>query len=310
MSEVKKQMWLPVIQDNLYASKELLSQIATNDDVYVSQPQGMSWTVNIPQAGAVSGVTINPESYPLPIEVRQDDILSYTLDNIVVKPIHLVKYQTDFLTYDAMASILRDHSGRLGEAQLYKSLINWYIGKQTGKHVLTTGSTTETSAAAGSTAAAKVLTVKDFKDALKILDYQEIPDDGNRIAALTTQMFYQLLADLEAGNYNFTLVEKDGLVMLEKPLYNTKIVKFNRVVNTTNLGVARPYGHAGATTDIQASLIYHKDMVSWAEGGNLNVFVNEGDATMQGDVVSANAYLGAKYRRKDLKGVVPILQDV
>lgn len=303
-----KEIWLPVIQDNIYADWEKLAQLATDDNVYVTQMPGLGYKVHVPQAGTVSNVEINPSVYPLTVESRTDNTLDYTLDNIVVKPIHLEKFHKDTLTYDKMASIMIDHAGRIGEAQLYKSFINWYIGKSTGKFVETSGSTNANSTAPGSTQSCKKMLLADLRNAVEIMDAQKIPDDGQRFCALPSQMFYQLLGDLEAGTYNISLIEKDGLIMLQQPLYNVKIMKFPNVVNViTSTYASRAYQHAGGTTDRHAGLLFHRTAVSIAKGP-FNVFGNYNDATYQGDVVSANAYMGGKYRRSDLKGVIPIVQ--
>lgn len=305
----QKQIWLPVIMDNLYSKWDSLATMATDDDVYITQVPGIGYKVHIPQAGTVGDVEINPATYPLIVEQRTDDTLDYTLDNIVVKPIHLEKFGTDLLTYSKRESILRDHAGRIGEAHLYKSFINWYIGKHTGKFVETShASETVVSDAPGSTQAVKKMILADLRKAAEILDKQEIPDDGNRFAVLPTQMFYNLLEDLEESSLNIDLIEKDGLIMLNKPLYNIKIMKFSKVCNVvTSTYAIRDYKHAGATTDRMAGLVFHKDFVSIGRGP-LNIYANDADATYQGDVISANAYLGGKYRRKDYKGVVPIVQ--
>jgi hypothetical protein len=305
---VQQQIWQQVIMNNMYAKWDALAQMSTDDHVYMRHIPGVAYKVHIPQAGTVSDVVINPSSYPLVVETRTDEVLEYTLDNIAVKPIHLEKFNSDTLSYNDMQSILVDHTGRIGEAQLYKSFINWYIGKRTGKFVETTGATNAVSDAPGSTQNAKVMILADLRKASEILDKQNVPDDGRRFAALPTQMFYQLLAAVEDGTHNINLIEKDGLVMLEKPLYGIKILKFNRVcsVETSTYNV-RAYNHAGATTDRHAGLVFHKDFISIAKGP-MNVYYDSKSPTYQGDVVSANAYLGGSYRRKDYVGVVPIVQ--
>jgi hypothetical protein len=305
---VQKEIWLPSIEENLFAAWQRLTQIAKDDNIYVNAAPGRGYKVYIPQAGAAGTLQINPTNYPLTVAERSDDTLDYTLEHLVMPPIRLGNFDTSLLTYDKMNSIVTDHAGKIGEAQLYKSFVNWYIGKQTGMFVETSGTATDTSDAPGSTQTVNKMILDDLRKAAKILDTQNIPDDGNRIAALPAQMFYHLLADIEGGSYNINLIEKDGLVMLDRPLYGLKIMKFNQVCNVvTSTYAVRAYGHAGATTDRQAGLVYHKDMVSVARG-DLNVFVDEKSATYLGDVVSAEAWIGGKYRRKDYKGIVPIVQ--
>jgi len=304
---VQKELWLPVIEENLFAAWDKLTQLATDDNIYVNNGGGTAYKVYIPQAGTAGALHLNPSVYPLTVDERDDTTLDYTLDHLAMTPIRLGRYDTSLLTYDKMQSILRDHAGVIGEAQLYKSFINWYIGKQTGKYVLTTGSAV-TSDAIGSTDSVKAMKLAEVMSAAQILDKQNIPDDGQRYMVLPAAMFYQLLNDVVATAYNIQIIEKDGLVMLNQPLYGFNIFKFPQVVNVENTTYAvRAYGNAGAVTDRQAGLAFHKSCVSVAKG-DMNVFVDEGSATYLGDVVSAEAWIGGKYRRADYEGVVPIIQ--
>lgn len=305
---VQKEIWLPIIEENLFAAWDRLSMLGTDDNVYVNSGNGRGYKVYIPQAGTKGVLSVNPDTFPLTVTERSDDTLDYTLDHLAVPPVRLGKFDTSLLTYSKMQSILKDHAGVIGEAQLYKTFVNWYIGKQTGKYVETSGTGTDTSAAPSSTQSIKKLILADVIKAAEILDNQNVPDDGNRYMVLPAQMFYHLLTDVVTGSYNIQVIEKDGLVMLNQPLYGFNIVKFPQVCNVvTSTYAVRAYGHTGAATDRQAGLAFHKSMVSVAKG-DLEVYVDEGSATMLGDVVSADAWVGGSYRRKDHVGVVPIVQ--
>jgi hypothetical protein len=305
---VQKELWLPLIEENMFAAWERLSMLATDDDIYVNSGVGRAKKVYIPQAGAAGTLLIDPSVYPLTVSERADTTLDYTLEHLVMPPIRLGNFDTSLLTYDKMKSILNDHTGTIGEAQLYKAFIKWYIGKRTGKFVETSGTTAAVSAATGSTQSCKVILPADVIKAAEILDTQKVPDDGQRFLVLSAQMFYQLLSAITAVSSNISIIEKDGLVMLNQPYYGFNIVKFPQVINVvTSTYAVRALGHAGATTDRQAGLAFHKSMVSVAKG-DFNLFVDEGSATMLGDVVSAEAYIGGLYRRADFVGVVPIVQ--
>lgn len=304
---VQKELWLPIIEENLFAAWDKLTMLGTDDNIYVNSGNGRAQKVYVPQAGAAGTLEVNPSVFPLSVSERTDTTLDYTLDHLVMPPIRLGNYDTSLLTYPKMQSILRDHMGTLGEAQLYKSFINWYIGKQTGKYVLTTGSAVD-SEATGSTDSVKGMKIAEVIKAAKILDTQNIPDDGQRYMVLPAAMFYELLTDIVSTVSNISIIEKDGMVMLNQPYYGFNIVKFPQVLNVANTTYAvRAYGHAGAATDRQAGLAFHKSAVSVAKG-DFNVFTDEGSSIYLGDVVSAEAYIGGSYRRSDYKGVVPIIQ--
>lgn len=164
---VQKEIWLPAIEENLFAAWETLTQLATDDNVYVNSTNGRGYKVYIPQSGAAETIQINPSVFPLSVDERADTTIDYTLDHLVMPGIRLGKFDTSLLTYDKMQSILRDHIGTLGQTQLYKSFVNWYIGAQTGKFVLTTGASVK-SEATGSTDDVKAMKLADVISAAKI----------------------------------------------------------------------------------------------------------------------------------------------
>lgn len=306
---LQKEIWLPVIEENLFAAWQTLTQLGKDDNNFVvKDASSRYYKVYIPQAGAMDGVVVNPTTYPLAVSERVDSTLDYTLDHLVMKPIRLGAWDTSLLSYKKMQSILVDFAGNIGEAQLYKTFVNWYVnGATAAKRVLTSGGSMGVSSAPGSTTNVKKLTLTDLLAGAKILDKQNVPK-GNRKAVLPTDMFYQLHEDLIAGSYNISIIEKDGLSMMSQPLAGFEIYNFPMVANVEQTTYpVRPYRHAGATTDREAGLLFHKDMVSVAKG-NLNVYVDEGNPTMLGDILSAEAWIGGKYRREDTLGVVPIIQ--
>ena len=309
MSTLNKQIWLSAIQDNIYAEWDKLLQIATDDTPYVEKgADGIYNTVYIPQAGGVSQVKINPNVYPLEVEERVDDILSYTLKKIVQSPIRVGHYESKLNSYDDYRSILNDLIGNIGEAALYETMKEWYIGKVSGGHVVTTGGNV-TGGAPGATGNRKSFTNADFVKAVKTLDIQlNTRGVGERIAILPTSMFYELHQDLFAANINLRVMENDGIKMIEQPWLGCKIVTFPQVVVAANTGdVKSQITDASATTDIQVGLIVDKKAISVAKG-DVQLFTNSGDATYQGDILSSYTWVGGKYRRLDKKGVVPILQ--
>jgi hypothetical protein len=302
-----KEIWLPIVQENLFEGREKLAQIATNDNQYVvTGADGLFHKVYIPQAGEADELVLNPSSYPLTVSERNDDVLEYQLDHLVMPPKRLGRYDAAKLSYDKMTSIIRDKYGRMGEGQLYKSFISWYIGKETAKYVETSGSNVLAHAPAA-TGNRKALTVADVQNAGLILDLQKIPADNDRFLVLDAAMFWQLYNDIRTGNHNIRIIEKDGLTMLSEPFLGFNIVKFARVAYATTAGVIRQLNQAGATTDIAVGYAYHKKMVSYADG-DFHLFDDPNSPIYLGGVMSAETWIGASYRRKDKKGIVPILQ--
>lgn len=303
---VNKELWAPIIEETLFASYELLSQLATDDAIYVnSSSTGKYHKVYIPQSGDIDGVTVNPSVYPLSVSERTDTTLDYSLDHLAMNPIRLGGYDISLLSYDKMKSIIHDFTGNIGEAQLYKTFVNWYIGKNSGQYVETTGTATRTSSAPSSTATVKKMLIADLISARNILKKQKIY--GTYKLILPVDMFDDLYTDILEGSHNVRIVEKDGLTMLDSQFMGCDVYQFPSVANVTSAGAIRAYGHVGATGDLEAGYLLHPQYASFAKG-DLNVYVDDSSATYLGDVVSAEAWIGGSYRRTDKKGIVPIIQ--
>ena len=309
MANLRTEIWQTVIENNFFASWERLKAMATEDNSYVSKPNGQKhFKAYIPQAGMLRKPLINPTQYPLTVDVREDDVLDYQLDNLVMEPEYLNDYDVSLISYDKLSSILEDMVGNLGEEYLYRAMARWYPGKVTNQHVETSGSATGATAP-GATGNRKSITIADFRKATELLEAQSAP--GERMSILPNSMFWQLVAEIETKNWNVRLVEKDGLSMLEAPIYNTRIAYFPKAIRTVANGSAAKFPQdAGAATDQEVGLVYVKRAVSIArpEQDGVNYYFNEKDATYQGDIVSANTWMGASYRRLDKKGIIPIIQ--
>ena len=301
-TSVNKEIWIPAIEDNFYTEWERVKTIAKDDSIYVDAKQ-----VHIPNAGSVGTLLKNNSSYPVSAEERTDTINTYDVDSYQMPPIRIGRFDSKDLTYDKTLSVVKDQTGNIGERIKYDAYVNWYIGKESGKHVETSGTGTSTSSAPGSSATVKDITIADVIEAKGILDKQKIPQTG-RILLLPVDMFHQLHAELISDGNTIFMTESDGFSVLDKPFAGFKVVMDTEVVNTTSTGTARAYGHSGASGDLQAGLAYHKDQVSVAKK---DIFVEFAKGPgMYGETVEAESWAGSKYRREDKKGIVPILQKV
>lgn len=301
MSTVNKELWLPVIEENFFAEWDKLTLLAKDDSVYVNK-NGTHVAVFIPNAGTPGTVVKNNTSYPVAVTERTDSVVEYAVDSFQVPPVRVGRYDAALLSYDKLQSIARDFMGGIGEHILYNSFVNWYHGKTTGKYVETTGSTVP-SEAIGATGNVKTLTTADVKKAAKILDKQNVPA-MNRILLLPSSMFYQLH---DSVIEKFDIVDNDGMAMFDKPFYGFKVIKMPYVLNLQSNGTVRAVGNVGATTDLEAGLAYHRDMVSVARADTY-IFDATDRPEYYGDIISAETWAGGKYRRTDKYGVVPILQ--
>lgn len=299
---VNKELWLPVVEENFFAEWQKLTSLAKDDSVYVMQA-GAHKKVYIPNAGAAGTIDVNNTTYPVAVEERTDTTMDYDVDSFQMPPVRIGKYDAALLSYDKLASVAKDFMGGIGEHILYQSVNNWYIGKESGKYVETSGDKGATSDAPGSDRTPKKLILADVMTASKILDVQKVPSMG-RILLLPPQMFYQLLEDVQS---KITINDNDGLLMFEQPLIGFRVVMLPNVLNLANNGAIRAVGHSGTATDIMAGLAYHKDQVSIAKE-NVYLYTGADRPEYYGDIMSAEAWAGASYRRVDKKGVVPIIQ--
>jgi len=295
---VNKEIWLPVIEDNFYSNWEVLTRLGKDDSVYVDNKK-----VYIPNAGAPGSILTNNTSYPVAVEERTDTTVEYDINSYQLPPVRIGKFDTKDITYNKAMSVASDFMGGIGEHIMYTAFKDWYIGKETNKYVETTGSDAP-GEAPGATGDRKAITEADVKKAAKILDKQKVAPT-NRILLLPSTMFYQLH---DSVIEKFDIVDNDGLAMFDKEFYGFQVVKMPFVINATSAGVARPVGHNGGATDIEIGLAYHKDAVSVARSQTY-MYDSENRPEYYGDIVSAEAWSGAKYRRTDYVGVVPILQD-
>ncbi len=295
---VNKEIWLPVIEDNFYSEWGVLTRLGKDDSVYVNNNK-----VYIPNAGTPGEILTNNTSYPVAVTERNDTTVEYDIDSYQLPPVRIGKFDTKDITYDKAMSVAKDFMGGIGEHIMYTAFKNWYIGKQSDKYVETTGSE-EPAEAPGASGTRKALTEADVKKAAKILDKQKVPSTG-RILLLPATMFYQLH---DSVIEKFDIVDNDGLAMFDKEFYGFQVVKMPYVINATNAGTAREVGHVGGATDIEIGLAYHRDSVSVAKSQTY-MYDSENRPEYYGDIISAEAWSGAKFRRTDYVGVVPILQD-
>ena len=295
---VNREIWLPVIEDNFYSEWGVLTRLGKDDSVYVNNNK-----VYIPNAGEPGSILTNNTSYPVAVTERTDTTVEYDINSYQLPPVRLGNFDIKDITYNKAMSIAKDFMGGIGEHIMYTAFADWYIGKESGKHILTTGSTVP-SEAPGATGNVKAITQADVKKAAKMLDKQKIPTTG-RYLLLPSSMFYQLH---DSVIDTFTINDNDGLLMFDKQFYGFTVVMKPYVINAQANGTARPAGHLGTTSDIEVGLAYHKDMVSIAKSQTF-MYDSQNRPEYYGDIMSAEAWAGSKYRRTDKKGVVPIVQD-
>lgn len=305
MSTVNKEVWLPVIEDKLFVNYEILKTIATDDTANVVKSGSRFRKVYVPQAGASAGIRINGTDGET-VNRRTDTALEYALDKFETLPMAVDREDSLSVSYDKVNSVVNTMIGDLGEATLYTAFQNWYTGS--GSTIVeTSGVTGATTNAPSATGTRNAFIYKDLLKASEHLSKQKVPTSG-RILLVPTSMAHQLVEDFMFNTgMNVKFIEKDGLMILETAIAGFKVIEMPFVLNVDNANNARDFGVSGDTTDNEVALAYHPRFVSVAKD-DVHFFVNPDVATEYADVMSAQVFLGAKYRRTDKVGVIPIVQ--
>jgi len=309
---VDKELWLPIIEKNFFTKWDVLTKIAKDDSGNVITAGNTFAKVHIPNAGSAQDVAIDNTTYPVSVETRTDTTVEYDIHSFQMPPVRVGDFEDAKNSYNKRMSVVEDAMGGIGETVLYTILEGFYPGKNTDQYVETSGfinmdasGLVETGEATDATGDRLILTHRDVRDAAKILDKQKMPE-SDRFLLLPASMFYQLHDSLTE---KFEIVDNDGLAMFNRLFYNFNVIKLPKVLRVTSAGsTVRSYGAGGASTDHEVGFALHKSGLSVAKGG-IKVFDGTDLPEYYGDIISAEAWAGGKYRRTDKNGIVPIIQD-
>ena len=300
---IQKEIFSPIIQENLTKGMEAIAFIATDETNTFLNAK----TVHIPASGALGGVIRGATSLPVAVTSRSDNDLTYELTDFKIPPTNVEWMEKFQLAYDKMASITKDLTGNLSQDVAKYLMSQWYY-KAAGSLVATSGTTTTTNWLGGSaTGSLKHITGADVRTAAKIMDGQNVKST-DRFLLLDYEMYWQLLGDI---SYNAERVEViGGLQSTVDLVYGFKVIQMPYVasVNTSDV-IKVPAAADGsftfAATDRPIGLAIQKECASFAMSP-IEVLLNEKDPTYYGSIMSSIVYAGGKYRRYDGKGSVAI----
>jgi len=298
-----REVWLNIVEDNLFTPQLSQVQQAIKDDsAFVYQGGGVT-TVHIPNAGTKATVTKGNDTYPVAVTKRTDSDNSYTLYNYEVGPLVVQIKDGQLNSYEQTESILRDQTGGLGERVASEILIGQYH-YTSGLYRATTGSDAPAHAPGG-TGNRKSFIGADLRAALGILDKNKV-GMNDRYLIVDSVMYWQLLTDLGYTAYrdDSRNLGPDGKLL---NLYGVTIIPMPTVVYATTAGVVRAYGDSGTTTDMSVALLVQKNCTSMAMT-DIYTQMNEAATGYFGGTYEATVMAGGKYRRTDKYGVVPIIQ--
>ncbi len=297
---IQKEIWTASIVEGLFASNSFLSK-AFNADEYVNKGK----TVHIPQAGAPSGVVKNRSDLPASVSKREDQDLTFALDEYTTNPIFIPHADTVELSYDKRESVLRQDKLKLQDEVALSFIENW-LPSEEGNIALTTGEAVDayTAKAAGKRCA---VCKADVLNLMTRFDAADVPQEG-RYLLLDAHMYAQLLKDLTQTESMAFLASADAQNGVLGKLFSFNIMMRSRVGLYGDYG-KKSWSDAGGADDVAAALAWHDQYVCRALG-EVKAFETIGSPIMYGDIYSFLVRAGGRIMRKDGIGVVALAQGV
>ena len=297
MAEQLVKLFGKEIQKNLFPDNAFYKQSRLDGGVNVNAK-----TIQVPQAGGVPTVSVDPSSFPLTISQRTDDVKEYSVSLFATEPIHIEDVNLMVINYDKRSDILQDHSLVLNETIADNMAYAWGADSATSK-VLTTGGTRASSFGG---AAKKAVAYSDLVNLMTKFDADNIPEEGRNLLC-SAQMYQDLLKINEFISFDYNN---------NKPVVNGSvgtILGFNVFKRSSSVsydlnGDKKAYSDAEATTDKDSIIAWHRSFVRRAEG-NIKVYADTNKPEYLGSIYNAAVRNGGMIGRTDEKGVYAIVQD-
>lgn len=289
---VNVEMWQPLVKEALFKSNRFLTTFKNTDEYVVGGS-----VVHIPQSGGPSNAVKNRSTLPANVVKRTDTDIVYPLDEYTTDPRLVTNIDQVELSYDKMASIIREDTQVImelaGDNILYDAAKNCPAGNK----IATTGAAAAATAS-GATGNRKIITEADLRAAKKLLNKQNVPQEG-RYLLIDSDMLDQMMSD---NNLRYAFQQTVNLKEGTLPrLFGFQIIERSSVLVVDNSQAIKAPGAASATSDAAAALFYQSDMLERALG-DIKVFENMQDPTYYGDIISFLVRAGSRANRADGKG--------
>lgn len=308
-AELLKRLFHTEIQPLLFPGNNFLAR-AVNDDSYVNNN-----TVELPHSGTLPNVKADRTVLPAPIVKRTDVASNYTLEELTTDPTHLGDSEALIVSYNKRASILEQHAMQIRNAAAVRAINKWAAGADAAHIIASTGS----ARAAGNTWGSQTSTRKAFTlaDIVNVQtkffsdDVQNELGDVNGVAVITPAQYSDLIKIAEFNNAQIYGQPNIPSGVVRRAFgfdfyVRSKVALLNNSDALKTLSSESVY--TGATNDQDAAIFYHPSFVRRAVGA-IKPFINEGEATLYGDVMSMLVRFGASPVRNDSKGLVVLFED-
>lgn len=299
MAEQIIKLFSKELQENLFPKNEFYKQSKVDGGI------GAKFgTVEVPQAGAVPGITLNPSVFPLTPSQRTDDVKTYTVDNYATDAIHIEDVNEIVTNYSKRSDILKDHSRALNSRIADEMGVAW-APTLASQIITTTGVADGTALAPGATGTRNALTRNDFADLATRFDIDDV-DAGARNLLVDARLYAQLLKIDSFINFDYSNKKPvvDGQV---GELFGMKVFKRSRSVYFDVANAKKAVGAATATTDNLGVLAWADNYVRRAEG-NVKVYADMDNPLYLGSIFNAAVRAGGTMGRTDQKGVYALVQ--
>lgn len=222
--------------------------------------------VHVPNAGTPATISKNPSSFPVSVGERQDADVDFELDTFVIQPIRVGRTEELETSYNKRESVCSEARQALKEAVSKDTIKKWCLS------------------------CTKVRKKNDGESVKKwfVAAAEQFATDNvlatERYVMLTPASYYALLD---------SMTENEALAFSK----SADVAK-GVLGNLLGFDVVQHY----LLPDGVDMLAWQKNSVGVAKG-EPELFVDEGSATMYGDVISGQERAGGTVVRKDAKGV-------
>jgi hypothetical protein len=296
---LNKEIWLNTIVENFYPDNSFMAK-SVDDSPFVNNK-----TVHIPNAGKPSSVAINRSEKPAKISEREDNELTYNIDELTTDPIHISNVDTVELSYDKRNSVLSNDRMQLQKAAAQNLLYKWSEAMKT--KFQTEGEAREAHTSSTATGTRKKMTKAVVMKLAVQFNKDDVPAEG-RYILLDSVMYMDLLDDLTDKELSAFLSCADASRGVLGKLYGFEFMQRSQVLRTSAGGSAIVKWDAeDAAGELAAGLAWQESCVSRAMG-EVKMFDDMGNPTYYGDIYSFLVRTGGAPRRYDGKGIAVIVE--
>lgn len=258
MATVYREVWTGQVKEEL-STLENASFLDGIEDFsrYVSNSGDEMQVIHLVYMGVLPDVLINNTTYPIAIQVLDQEDIPISLDKFQTKATPVTDDELYALSYDKIATVKRKHAKAINKTKFQKAIHSFAPADATNANMpvlLTTGDNDGTGR--------KRLTVIDIITLKKALDDLQVPEDGRRLVLCGDHVNDLLLADQKFKDqyYNYTTGKVSNLYGFQ--LYEYAGNPYYTVATKVKLA----FGAVAQAGDYKASIFFSMERVAKAVG--------------------------------------------